>query len=59
MMSVENFHERQIVVLLVREGDDEQDVLVLVKLLADRGGQVGLKSWLDYETTVCIGDNRY
>lgn len=44
MMSVENFHERQIVVLLVREGDDEQDVLVLVKLLADRGGQVGLKS---------------
>ena len=42
-MSVEDFHERQIVILLVREGDDEEDVLVLVELVADRRRQVGLQ----------------
>jgi hypothetical protein len=42
VMSVEDFHERQIVILLVREGDDEEDVLVLVELVADRRRQVGL-----------------
>ena len=31
------------VLLLVREGDDEEDVLVLVELVADRRRQVGLK----------------
>ena len=43
VVSVENLHERQIVVLLVREGDDEEDVLVLVELVADGRRQVGLK----------------
>jgi hypothetical protein len=43
VMSVEDFHERQIVILLVREGDDEEDVLVLVELVADRRRQVGLQ----------------
>jgi len=42
-MSVEDLHERQVVILLVREGDDEEDVLVLVELVVQGCRQVGLK----------------
>jgi hypothetical protein len=44
VVSVEDLHEGQVVVLLlVGEGDDEEDVLVSVELLARGGGQVALK----------------
>jgi hypothetical protein len=44
VVSVEDLHEGQVVVLLlVGEGDDEEDVLVPVELLARGGGQVALK----------------
>jgi hypothetical protein len=33
VMSVEDFHQWKVVVLLVREGDYQQNVLVLVKLV--------------------------
>ncbi len=44
-MSVEDLHERQVVILLVREGDDEEDVLVLVELVVQGCRQVGLKRY--------------
>jgi hypothetical protein len=34
VVPVEDLHERQVVILLVGEGDDEEDVLVLVELVA-------------------------
>ncbi len=43
VMSVEDLHKRQVVILLVREGDDEEDVLVLVELVVKGCRQVGLK----------------
>ena len=54
MVSVEDFHEGQVVVLLVGEGYDEEDVLVLVELVRDRRRQVGLHKSVKLELSTFI-----
>ena len=44
MVPVEDLHEWQVVILLVRESDDEEDVLVFVELVVQGCRQVGLKN---------------